>query len=348
VPILSGRIATLQTRLRECGRIRIGQKGDRGQPQRLTTFRFTSFDKSAIVRASELYGGTVKECTDKDLKGQWEVVTNASEIAMYPAPVDPTQFMEVWKGGGIQRRCDGCQLVQDCPDGKEGTPCLCDPDQPECKPTTRLPVILPDMLGLGVWRIESKGWNAAQELLTTYDFLKSLSGQGMPEASLAIEERTGRVDGKTTRFMVPVIRIGMTPRQLLGGREMVAAIDSPSAPEPQSLPQGAPELPERTHVQKDSNQRGAVFAIMHEMKLPPHEGNAKKLYYEVFGKFLKRDLMSLSTVNDDEWQLLATWLRDVASGAKATPKAFKDWLAGTHELQQFDPFAEPAQEKSNA
>lgn len=310
-------ILTLQQRIRECGRIRIGQKGPNGAPQKLSTFRFTSFDRRAIQAAADKWGGIVKECTDKDLKGQFEVVTNTSEIPIMAANTEPTQYMELWSGGGCERRCDGCTELL------SGKACLCDPEDQKCKPTTRLSIILPDLPGLGVWRIESHGWNVAAELIQTYDFLRALTGRReLAEAMLAIEERTGRVDKKTTRFMVPVIRIPVTPRALMESRGELGM------GEVHALSEGAPALPAShetpEHVLKDPNPRGAVFAILHEMKLPPHEDEHKAMYYKVFGTYLQRELTTLGNLTDEEWAGLASWLKGMQEGKKSMPKAFKD------------------------
>ncbi len=332
-------ILTLQQRIREIGRIRIGQKGAKGQPQKLTTFRFTSFDKRTIEAASKLWGGTVKPCVDSDLKGQWEVVTNASEIPIMASPTEPTQYMELWSGGGCKRRCNGRE------DLISGGVCQCDPESPECKPTTRLSVILPDLPGLGVWRLESHGWNAAQELIQTYEFLRDLTrGNQFPEAMLAVEERTSRSDGTTKRFMVPVIRLTMTPRELLAAQAQASLAREPVASNP-GLPPSRAQLPPPNHeapghVLKDPNPRGAVFAIAAEMGLPPHEGAHKLMYYAVFGKVVGRAFESLSVLTDDEWQKLATWMREVQSGKAKNPKAFQDAIAARVAEQPFDPMAE--------
>jgi Recombination directionality factor-like len=76
-----------------------------------------------------------------------------------------SQWYQMWSGGGCQRRCDGEteQLTQE--------PCKC-PADPErrnalaktggaCKPTTRVNVMLPDLPDLGVWKIESRGYDEA-------------------------------------------------------------------------------------------------------------------------------------------------------------------------------------------
>lgn len=328
----------IQTRLREVGRIRIGEKGPKGEPRKLTVFRLTSHDRRAIEKAASIYGGTVKECTEKDLKGQFEVITNACELPFFVSPSEPSQWYETWSGGGCVRRCDGCT------DMISGNPCQCDPDNRTCKPTTRLPVILPDLPGLGTWRLESHGFNAAIELVQSFNYLRTLAGNGThTEAILALEERISRKDGRTNRFMVPVIRIGITPRQLMVARENLA-LASQADPETGELPMpSAPALVAPTHEDehhrlKDANPRGAVWAIAAEMKLPPHADPFKGMYYVNFGKVLGRDLTTLSTLTDDDWSKLAVWLRAVKDGARKMPKAFQDAIDGASAFGAEDPF----------
>lgn len=327
-------ILTLQQRVKEVGRIRIGQKGPKGQPQKLTVFRFTSFDKRAIEKIAELYGGDVRQCTDKDLEGQWEVVTGVSEMPFIVSPIPPSQFMELWSGGGCVRRCDGCtELIS-------GKPCMCETGEEECKPTTRLSLVLPDVPGIGVWRIETHGWNAAVELIPTFEFLQKISGPGRPATGLlAIEERKGKVDGKTTRFMVPVIRTEFTPRQLLQSNNQ----DTLPPPEVAALGNSAPQLPTAAVV-KDPNPRGAFFAIAHELGLPPHEDALKQVYYDVLGAALKMPLTTLSAVTDDQWQTLVGWIKKVQAGEYKMPQKFADVrIAKSPEPPaepEYDPFAD--------
>lgn len=325
-------ILTIQQRIREVGRIRLGDKGSKGEPRKLTTFRLTSFDKRVIEAAAGLYGGECKPCTGKDLEGQFEVITNSSEIPIMASNLDPTQYLELWSGGGCQRRCDGeTELLS-------GKPCLCEAGNEECKPTTRLPVILPDLPGLGVWRLESKGWNTAAELVQSFDLLRSLNGRReMAEGFLAIEERRGKHEGKTVRFMVPVIRIGHTPRALLSMRDDASPV-LPTNGEAKSLPQTGSNHTDDGHHLKQPNPRGQVFALLSEMGLPPHDNGHKEMYYQVFGRVLKEPISSLSSVSDDGWQMIASWLRQVKDGTATMPKAFAE------VLNAHDPMAEAADE----
>ena len=79
-------ILALQKRARELGRIRIGQKGAKGQPQKLDRFRLTSPSKHVIEKVAELYGGTVQEWTPAGGAQQWEVITDARRLPIMVPP----------------------------------------------------------------------------------------------------------------------------------------------------------------------------------------------------------------------------------------------------------------------
>ncbi len=209
-------ISTLQKRARELGRIRIGQKGAKGQPQKLDRFRLTSASKPLIEKVAALYGGTVQAWTPQGGAPQWEVITDAKRIPIMVPPQPVTQFLETWSGGGIVHRCDGETNYL------TGDPCdFEDPAHVAAKPTTRLNVVLRDVEGIGVWRLESHGWNAAVELPQAAEFLAQAGGY--VNGWVALEERVSKSDGQTRRFAVPTIEIDVTPAELMAGRGRVAA-----------------------------------------------------------------------------------------------------------------------------
>lgn len=241
-------IIDLQKRIQEAGRIRIGQQvpagGSKTRPEKLTTFRLTSPDRHRIEQAAARYGGTVAEWEAPSGK-QWEVVTetDALEVIVPPSEMSFSQHYELWAAGGCQRRCDG--VTESIGD----RPCVCDPDQRECSIHTRLSVMLRDLSGLGVWRIDTSGWYAAVELGGAVQVVQSAAGRGaLLPARLRLEQRSVKrfdADGKsqTRRFAVPVLDVEVTPAELLGGSApaQVAEASSSSAPltpVPQDLPSG--------------------------------------------------------------------------------------------------------------
>lgn len=210
-------IIDLQRRLAEIGRIRIGQQvasaNGKRRPAKLTTFRLTSADRNRIQQAAVLYGGTPTEW-EAPAGQQWEVVTEADALNVIVPPSDMafSQHYELWSGGGCQRRCDGRNESI-----SEGG-CLCDPDKRECTIHTRLSVMLRDLPGLGVWRIDTSGYYAAVELQGAVEVVQLAAGRGqMLPARLRLEQRMIKRAGQgVKRFAVPVLDIEVSPAQLLG------------------------------------------------------------------------------------------------------------------------------------
>lgn len=243
------KIREMTARLPQAGRIRLGKKvptsSGKSRPQKLRTFRFTSKDSASIERVASLYGGTVEPWSDPlAAPGQWQVETDAEEIriALPPDPLGESSY-ELWSGGGCQRRCDGevCTLQQGSgPDGAEPTevPCLCARrGELECKITTRLQVILPDVRFLGTWRIDTKGMNAAQELPGMVAGVQAMESRGFTRAVLRLDYRVETSGGKRKEFVVPVIGVDATPDELAAGTQRlgqishkVPALETPGCP----------------------------------------------------------------------------------------------------------------------
>ncbi|GLW91816.1 hypothetical protein [Actinokineospora globicatena] len=232
-------ILTLQKRVRELGRIRIGEvatgANGRKRPAKLGKFRLTSASRELLEKVAALYGGEVRAWTPANGgPAAWEVYTDAKRLPILVPPQPVSQYYELWSGGGCQRRCDGeTELLSD-------KACVCspDPEERECKPTTRLNVVLRDVEGIGVWRLESHGYYAAVELPEVAEFLARAGGY--ISAWLSLEERvTKRIrDGKseTRRFMVPALEVDITPAALLGGGKPAPVGITGPTPERAALP----------------------------------------------------------------------------------------------------------------
>ncbi len=243
----------LQKRLTQVGVIRLGEKrtGNNGKqfPAKLETFRLTSPSKALIERAAELYGGDVRDWPDAPAGPEFQVITKTREIPVYVLPqrIDPN--LELWGNRHRVRLCDGVT------ERIRNKPCLCeaaarvrydrsglewpesgkflrDP-RSECKPTTRVSVMLADV-SEGQWKIEAHGWNAAAELPTAATFYLSLAQKPVPatlrmdlrdEPKLVINpDGSEKVDAR--KFAVPVLDFGdlFTARQALTGG-VDAAVD---------------------------------------------------------------------------------------------------------------------------
>lgn len=232
-------IIDLQTRSRELGRIRLGVKeaftkrnGEPGtRPAKLDRFRLTSASQPLLEKVAELYGGQVQPWTPDGGSPAFEVITDARRLPILVPQQPVTQWYEAWRKSGCIHRCDGrTNVLTDEP---------CDPEDPlhreaTDKPTTRLNVVLRDVEGIGVWRVETKGWHAAVELPDVAEFLAQAGGY--VAGWLALEQRTS-VDNSgpkpvTQHFMVPIIEIDVTPAQLLagGGRVSPAALTGGPVP----------------------------------------------------------------------------------------------------------------------
>ncbi len=227
----------LGQRIPEQGRIRLGVKTERAM-KAITEFRFTSPDQDALDQLADLYGGSVSVWSDPKANppNQFELLSTAKSIRVFLPPDALSIHYEMWTGGGVVRRCDGleCETTVNGPEGKEPAlvPCICETQQKMmCKPHARLTVILPDISFRGSWRLETKGWNAVQELPTMVALIDQLQSSGrMTKASLTISEQTHMVDGTKQNYVVPKIGLDESPEALIEGRAVVAAIDDSSVP----------------------------------------------------------------------------------------------------------------------
>jgi Recombination directionality factor-like len=228
-------ILDLQRRLREAGRIRIGHQvataNGKTRPAKLNAFRLTSQDQTVIEAAASLFGGQPRHWDKAPVGDQWELYTTTAAIPVVvpPAATVFSQWYELWTGGGCVRRCDGeTELIND-------VPCLCvTEDERVCTPHSRLNVILRDLPGLGVWRLDTSGWYAATELAGTVEVIVQAAtrGQLLP-AVLRLEQRqVKRPEEPTRKFAVPVLDIAVTPTALGLVIGTGAAGELPAAPVP--------------------------------------------------------------------------------------------------------------------
>jgi len=204
-------IIDLQRRLTEAGRIRLGDKGPKGAPRKLETFRLTSSDQQLLTRVAAIYGGTVTPWTAQP--GQYEITTDATalDVIVPPSAMAFSQWYETWSGGGCVKRCDGQW------DTLNDAACSCNPEARDCTPHTRLSVLLRDLPSIGVWRLDTQGFYAATELAAAVDLIQAIGSQGrMLPARLRLEQRTSKKVGQATRrYAVPVLDVVETVPGLL-------------------------------------------------------------------------------------------------------------------------------------
>lgn len=231
-------IITTQRRMAEQGRIRLGHKisgtSKAGRaytrPAKLERFRFTSPSERLINDIAATYGGEARPW-DNDGKAEFEVLSEATAIPVIVVKGGFSQWHEFWTKGGCQHRCDG---------EKDALGNYCNPDDPNHvaaieKPTTRLSVMLSEIESLGVWRMESKGWNAAAELPSMAELAMHV-GDLVP-ATLGLAERSSIIQTdkgpQTSRYVVPFLDLHVTKQRLVeivGGPGGAPAIEAPSAP----------------------------------------------------------------------------------------------------------------------
>lgn len=215
----------IQRRAQQLGRIRIGQQvptaNGKMRPAKLGTFRLTTASRTTADAVAAHFGGTVQQFTTARTAGQWEVITELAELPVMVPPVGAlTQDYELWTAAGCARRCDS-QIER-----ISGEACMCPADAlarqaaaqrgEACKAMTRLNVMLPDLPGLGLWRLDTSGYYAAVELGGAADLLQQATARGLSiPAELAIEQREVRRPGqKPKQFPVPVLRVLPTLREM--------------------------------------------------------------------------------------------------------------------------------------
>jgi hypothetical protein len=257
----------IQRRGQQIGRLRIGQlvqaKDGKMRPGRLDTFRFTTRSRHSADAIAELYGGTVQ-----DWNNQFEVITKHDAIGVTIPPRDQivSQWYEMWNKGGCLRRCDS-RIEQ-----LSGGPCLCphaddpeDYDQVEaaakerahlaklnppraCKTQTRISVMIPDLPGLGVFRLDTGSYYAAVEIGDAAAVMQAARDRDIYlPAVLRIDPRERIAEGKTKKYPVPVLEVLATLRQIVSGALVSAGIAAQLPPAPagqqRALTSGTPAAP---------------------------------------------------------------------------------------------------------
>ena len=222
----------LPSRLPHAGEIRGGEKraGRNGKtyPARLDTWRLTGSEQ-VIRAAAAAYGGEITPWEDASYPDAWQVTTETRDLhVLIPfgtaVNTDP-RVWEQWTKGGRSHACDGitCTRTEVTGEGKDRQtyittePCSCDPEEPTCKPTTVLRVILPLLPGVGAWRLVTHSVHAAMELRTTVDMLHGAGAPNPCPAYLTMQQRRG-TDGQggTRVFPVPVLQAQWSPAAALG------------------------------------------------------------------------------------------------------------------------------------
>lgn len=238
-------IDDLAPRYRELGRLKFGEDlGDR--PAQLETWRLTSPDAYLIDRAAEIFGGVARVKAE----GGAEVITETSELEVLIPPQDIAagQFYELWKAGGLERRCTGTSLIDfdDSPAGfTRVAPCICEEEnraERECRISTTLRVLLPQLPDIGIWRLYTRSIYAAAEIPPAAEVLLRIS-DGLAPAILGLEKRTTKKKGSVRRnYIVPVLRSRQSLERLMASPDSAGLRPLPfDKGEPAPLPAPTPE-----------------------------------------------------------------------------------------------------------
>jgi hypothetical protein len=255
-------IIDLQRRMRQLGEIRIGHVVPTGRtrkdgkpgtrPAKLQQFRFTSPSREILTAVAELYGGEVQPWTPANGgPPEFEVYSTTNRLPVLIPPRDAvSQWYELYAGSKCQRRCDGVT------EHKRDRPCLCDPDNRECKITTRVNVMLRDVPALGQWLLITKGYYAATELPPAAELL-SQSG-GYVAGWLGMEEKLVQRDEGPARFMVPTLDVEITPAALMAG-QITGAPAVAAGPERVAITGGRPDYAALAAVAKTADDVAALY-----------------------------------------------------------------------------------------
>lgn len=238
-------VTQLGSYMPEHGRIRLGVKTGRAMKS-ISTFRFTSYDGEAVKTIAQLYGGTAKPWSDPKANppNQWEVITEANEVRIFLPPDSLSTWYETWPGPS--RRCNGVtvQVPQRGPDADMAElPCLCTAENKmTCKPHTRLNIVIPEVNFRGVWRLETKGWHAAQEMPAMQRAIEQMQVIGIVQAKLILQPRIA--ENGTKKFVVPVLAVDTTPLAMIEGAASVQALTAGGIPATPVLMPGGTATPE--------------------------------------------------------------------------------------------------------
>jgi hypothetical protein len=273
---MGSRILTMKRQAAELGRIRTGYSRPNPDPEKgnipvkSKTFVLTSHSRDYVAAAAELYGGKVEQWTpQRQSVAQWRVITEARELrAILPAGDVLNQANEMWTGGGCERRCDGVT------ESISRRPCIClakygedwhtRPPTQVCRPTSRIGMFLPDLPDLGVWRLETKSYYAADVLAGGLDtVLQATGGTGLLPVRAWIEQRTAVRAGKTKQFQV-VMLVPALPKlrhALSGPISTAAALDPSSLDRPaiEAAPAAAPDYVAEAKLCRTADEVLAVY-----------------------------------------------------------------------------------------
>jgi hypothetical protein len=235
----------IQRRHAEVFRIRLGDKGPKGQPQKLTdSIRVTSPNHSVVAAFADVYGGEVSAWEQ-----QWQVYLPVTALPVMILPGQSiVQWWEAYRQSVCERRCDGFT------EQLSGQPCMCPEDitvrmqtKGACRPMTRINVVCPEVAVVGAGSLVTHGMIAAETLPQSVAVAEAALARGlMVPGMLRVIVHEGK-----KHYVVPQLEIvGVTLAQLETGeveRPAVTAADRPELAPPAPKAIAAPSRPAETN-----------------------------------------------------------------------------------------------------
>ena len=171
---MGARILDLQRQHSVTYRIRLGEMVN-GAPKRLDgRIRITSPNLAVVSAFVDVYGGATHRW-----QNQYGTYLARADLPILLIPPDPlSQSYEYWQGGVCQRRCDGFEQSSGdecvCPFGLEAKN-----GDTDCRPTTRLAVVCPEVRVLGVGMLVTHSRIAAKSLPAAIETITPALAQGL-------------------------------------------------------------------------------------------------------------------------------------------------------------------------
>lgn len=284
----------LPTRLPHRCEIRTGDqqatRGGRTRPNRLEHFRITG-PRDICEAVAARYGGEPREWDGAPTPGAWEVYTTTDTLPV-AVPINMPDLLdgpmwELWTGGGRVRRCDGqtCETtrVQGDQAVTETVPCMCNPDAPECKATTRLRVLITGVPGIGTDRLVTHSIHAAMEIPGVIQLAREMGLTGLVPGFLRLKTKTvKRVGQPTNTFPVVTLDIPLDITDYVTAPAGRQHLEAP-APDQQALESGRPVDGEGVETPRDTHNR------IRDALIADYGKDAVKHQWELMGSPLLTD-----------------------------------------------------------
>jgi hypothetical protein len=159
--------------------------------------------------------------------------------------------------------------------------------------------MLPDVPGLGVWRLDTGGWNAATSLPATIGLLKQLSTAAWIPAILRLEQRSKKAreaDGKvvTHRFAVPVLDL---PNLTIG--RVVAAQNAAPVPRIADTPRPPATAAERVAARRAEIEAPQLMVVSDDA-IDDHEGSGNGERADEYARAVIASVPAPDVIEDEE------------------------------------------------